>query len=293
MKLSGFTFVKNAIKYAYPLKESIYSVLPLVDEFIVVAGDSDDGTTELIKGWNEPKIKIIETIWDKTRNIDGWIYADETNIALRACSGDWCFYIQADEVISEMDYDSIKREIEKVNDNSKIEALLFRYIHFYGSYEFVGIGRQWYRREIRLVRNNKHIISWGDAQGFRYKLKDDKVRKLKAKQIEAKIYHYGWVRPPKIQGMKLKNIEQYYHSKEIERLEESSIEFDYQNVYELKKFEGNHPQIMLERIEKDYIWTKFFIPKPKSKPLKHKITDSIEKATGWRIGEYKDFIEVK
>ncbi|MCX6147037.1 MAG: glycosyltransferase family 2 protein [Candidatus Kapabacteria bacterium] len=293
MKLSGFTFVKNAIKYAYPLKESIYSVLPLVDEFIIAAGDSDDGTTELIKSWNEPKIKIIETIWDKSRNVDGWIYADQTNIALRACTGDWCFYIQADEVINELDFRLIKSEIESANKNQEIEALLFRYIHFYGSYEFVGIGRQWYRREIRLIKNIPNIVSWGDAQGFRYKLKDDNVRKLNAKQIEAKIYHYGWVRPPKVQGMKLKNIEQYYHAKEQGQLEEQVIEFDYQDVYELKKFEDKHPQIMLERIEKDYSWTKFFIPKPKSKPLKHKITDSIEKATGWRIGEYKDFIEVK
>ena len=35
MKISGFTMVRNAGKYYFPIKESIQSVLPIVDEFIV------------------------------------------------------------------------------------------------------------------------------------------------------------------------------------------------------------------------------------------------------------------
>lgn len=34
MKVSGFTFVRNAVKYDYPIVESIQSILPLVDEEI-------------------------------------------------------------------------------------------------------------------------------------------------------------------------------------------------------------------------------------------------------------------
>lgn len=293
VKISGFTFVKNAIKFAYPIKESVYSLLPLVDEYVIVAGDSDDGTTELIRSWNEPKIKIIETVWDKKRNIDGLIYSDQTNIAFAACTGDWCFYLQADEVISENDYELIITELIRANNDSKVESILFRYIHFFGTYDYIGVGRQWYKREIRLIKNDKNIVSWGDAQGFRYKINETQFRKLFAKQIDAKIYHYGWVKAPKVQGLKIKNTEQYYHAMEVNKKEEHNVEFDYQNVYELDKFNGKHPTIMNEKILNDFSWTKYFSPKLLKKPFLHLITDKIEKTTGFRIGEFKDFIEVK
>jgi hypothetical protein len=35
MKVGGFTFVRNVVKYDYPVVESIRSILPVVDEFIV------------------------------------------------------------------------------------------------------------------------------------------------------------------------------------------------------------------------------------------------------------------
>ena len=51
MKISGFTFVRNATKLYLPVRESIISVLPLVDEFIIALGDCahDDKTLEEIK----------------------------------------------------------------------------------------------------------------------------------------------------------------------------------------------------------------------------------------------------
>ena len=66
MKVSGFTFVKNAIKYGYPVTASIRSVLPLVDEMIVCLGDSEDDTTRLIESIGSDKIKIIHSVWDSS-----------------------------------------------------------------------------------------------------------------------------------------------------------------------------------------------------------------------------------
>ena len=66
MKVSGFTFVRNAVKYDYPVVESIRSILPAVDEFIVNVGRCDDGTLELIRSIRDPKIKIVESVWDET-----------------------------------------------------------------------------------------------------------------------------------------------------------------------------------------------------------------------------------
>ena len=49
MKVSGFTFVRNAVKYDYPVVESIASILPLCDEVVVAVGQSEDGTRALIR----------------------------------------------------------------------------------------------------------------------------------------------------------------------------------------------------------------------------------------------------
>jgi len=49
MKVSGFTFVRNAIRYDYPVVEAIQSILPLCTELVVAVGNSDDDTLQLIR----------------------------------------------------------------------------------------------------------------------------------------------------------------------------------------------------------------------------------------------------
>lgn len=298
MQVSGFTFVKNANLFAYPITESLLSLLPLCDEVVVAVGKSDDGTLETVKAINNEKIKIIETEWDSNLSQGGKIYAQQTNLAYRHCKGDWCFYLQADEVLSEKDYAEISKQLIVQYDNDKIDALLFKYKHFYGSYDYVGVGRQWYKREIRVIRNNKNFTSWGDAQGFR-NVEQGKTKKLKAKEIDATIYHYGWVRPPKEQNLKIKVTGQNYYRNQSMDIKEiikdnNNDGFDYLSAYTLQKFEGQHPQLMLNRINKDREWTKNFDPsRLKKKPFLHLVTDKVEDITGYRIGEYKDFIVVK
>ena len=295
MKISGFTFVRNALLFGFPIYESIHSLLPLCDELIIAAGKSDDDTVTYLKSLQNKKIKIIETEWDNSLREGGLIYSQQTNIALNECKGDWCIYLQADEVLHEDDYDLIINEINSADSNPSIEALLFRYLHFYGSYDYIGTGRQWYRREIRAFRNTGNVISWGDAQGFRIK-ENDKFRKLMAKQTNARVFHYGWVKPPAIQNMKY-NYTQMYYNKDVKfdlKSFDAEKYFDYNSAYELEEYHGTHPKIMSKRIEMDKEWTKYFDPsKLKKKPLLMKISDKIEKSTGWRMGEFKDFIEVK
>ena len=301
MKISGFSFVKNANLFAYPLLESVNSMLPLCDEVIIAVGKSEDDTLETLKSIKNPKLKLIETIWNKSNNLDAKIYSEQTNIAYSHCNGDWCLYLQADEVLHEKDYAEISKQFIIQNENENVEALLFKYKHYYGSYDFIGQGRQWYKREIRAIRNNKQFTSWGDAQGFRKVDENNKISKLKAKEIDAFIYHYGWVRPPKAQGLKIANAQNYYHEgnfdletniKNIDKNE--NLVFNYTDAYELEKYQGSHPKLMENKITKDKIWTVNFDPnKLKPKPLRHKISDKIEKITGYRIGEYKDFIIVK
>ncbi len=96
MKVSGFTICRNAVKYDFPVLESVRSALPLVDEFIVNVGQSDDGTLELIRSMASPKIRIVESTWDDAMTKDGLLFSKETNVALARCIGDWAMYVQAD-----------------------------------------------------------------------------------------------------------------------------------------------------------------------------------------------------
>ena len=98
MKVSGFTFIRNATKFDYPVVEAISSILPLCDDFVVAVGNSDDNTLDLIQSIDKQKIRIIETIWDDSEKmkIGGKVFAAETDKAFRSIEmdSDWTFYIQ-------------------------------------------------------------------------------------------------------------------------------------------------------------------------------------------------------
>ena len=105
MRVSGFTFVRNAVRLDYPVVENIRSILPGVDEFVVNIGTSDDGTRELILSIGDPKICIVESVWNpKFRAAWRLRFAQQTNVALFNCTGEWAIYLQADEAICEADY---------------------------------------------------------------------------------------------------------------------------------------------------------------------------------------------
>jgi hypothetical protein len=292
MKVSGFTFIRNAVKNDYPAVEAITSILSLCDEFVVAVGNSDDGTRELIEGINSPKIKIIDTVWDDSLKEGGKVFAIETNKALDAIAtdSDWAFYIQGDEVIHEKYLPIIKKEMEDNLKNPKIEGLLFKYLHFYGSYDYYGDTRRWYRREIRLIKNIKGMRSYKDAQGFRI---DD--RKMNAKLIDAYVYHYGWAKPPQGLTNKARNYNKFYHDEEWNKQHMTkTFEFDYGNADRIKRFKSTHPTVMLKRIEQTN-WELDFSNKPLQKDytLRRRFLQMILDLTGWSIGEYRNYKIVK
>jgi glycosyltransferase involved in cell wall biosynthesis len=284
MKVVGFTFVRNCVKFDYPFLESTRSLLPLCDEVIVVAGKSEDQTLEQIKALDSPKLKLYETIWDESLREGGRILAQQTNIALDRVKGDWAIYLQADEVLHEQNYPEIQSGMERYKDINDVEGLLFRYNHFYGSYDYIGDSRRWYRQEIRIIKPIKGIRSWGDAQGFRIN-----ERKLRVKAIDATIYHYGWVKPPVLQQLKQRNFNKFWHSDSwVEQKVGTKQEYDYSQGGKLKLFDGSHPVVMKERIHKQN-WQFFYDQTKVRYTLKEKILDMIEKKTGSRIGEYKNY----
>lgn len=249
MKVSGFTFIRNALIYDYPVVESIKSILPLCDEVIVAVGKSDDATLELIQSIDPAKIKILETVWDDSLREGGKVLAIETDKAFHAISADsdWAFYIQGDEVIHEQYHSNILKAMETCKDLEEIDGLLFRYRHFYGSYDYFGSSPSWYRNEIRIIRNNKDIFSYRDAQGFRKKPNE----KLNVAAIDAEVFHYGWVKDPRAMQRKQEAFNKLWHDDQwVERNILKANEFHYEDhISELKKFQGTHPQIMLDRIQ--------------------------------------------
>jgi hypothetical protein len=264
--------------------ESIKSILPVCDEFVIAVGDSEDGTLELIKSINPSKIKIIETVWDESLREGGKILSQQTNVALENITGDWGFYLQADEVIHEKYLPILKKSIEENLNNKNVEGLLLKYKHFYGSYDYIGTSRKWYRHEIRIVRNNAGIKSWGDAQGFRIN-----GRKMKVKLVDAFVYHYGWVKPPKIQQEKQKYFNKLWHDdKWLKKNVSSDEDFNYHKIDILEKFTEAHPEIMKERIVKSN-WDFKYDTKRNNMSLKNKILHKIEEFTDVRIGEYKNY----
>ena len=275
MKVSGFTFIRNAIQLDYPIVEAIQSILPLCDEVVVAVGNSADDTLGLIKSIDPSKIRIIETIWDDTLRENGAVLADETNKAFQAISpdSDWAFYIQGDEVIHEEDYTEIRAKMEAFVQDKEVDGLLFAYQHFYGSYDFIGASNNWYKHEIRIIRNQKNIYSYRDAQGFR---KDDN-QKLNVAAIQAKVYHYGWVKDPRAMQAKQTSFHKLWHDDEwLEKNIEDVEFFPYEDhINGLARFKGTHPKIMQARIDR-LNWTFKVDPSRNKKSLKNKLKDLLK-----------------
>jgi len=292
MKVTGFTFIRNAIANDYPVAEAIRSVLPLCDEFVVALGNSTDQTAELIKSISPDKIKIINTIWDDSLQKGGQVFAEETNKALKAISSDtdWMIYIQGDECIHEKYHDVIKQEMKENLNDEQIEGLLLKYVHFYGSYDYYAESRRWYRREIRILKNLPGIHSYRDAQGFR--IND---RKLRVKLIDAYVYHYGWVKTPKALQGKVRNFNQFYQTQDwVEQNYPVQEAFDMRNADRLLRFEGTHPKVIQNRIAAtNWTFDEDLTKRTPKMNFKRRALQKIEDLTGIRLFEYRNYKIVK
>lgn len=287
MKVVGFTFIRNAIKFDYPVVQAIQSILPIVDEFVVAVGNSEDDTLILIESIKSPKIRIINTVWDDSQREGGRVLALETDKAFRAIGedADWCFYLQGDEIIHENDYECIKDAMHRYKEDESVDGLLFNFLSFYGSYKYVADSYDWVRREIRVLKNNKDIYSYGDALGFRKK----ENQKLRAKPINATIYHYGWVRPPSVMLKKQNEFQKLWHNdKSLDKVVVKATDWDYNQIEWLSLFNGTHPAVMNDRISKINWSFEFDMTKRKTK-LKYKVKRLIERYTGVVIGEFRNY----
>ncbi|MBI3782638.1 MAG: hypothetical protein HY270_04480 [Deltaproteobacteria bacterium] len=260
MRISGFTFVRNAVS-----------------------------TTELLRSIGDPKIKIIETVWDTSQFVHGASNAQQTNVALKACSGDWCFYVQADEVVHEDDLEPLVQRMQTYRDDPRVEGLLFEYLHFFADYGLYQFNHSWYRREVRIVRNGLDIRSWKSAQGFRRH-----TRKIHVVPAGARIFHYGWVRPPRQMTRKthaFKTLHAGPDAADAEFRDRDAV-FDFGQLHGVRPFRGTHPAVMRERIAtKD--WT--VKPGPFSgldhdRAAQRALSWIENRVLGFRVGEHRNYV---
>ncbi len=255
MHISGFSIANNAVRLGYPIEASLRSLLPLVDEVILNIGEGDQETWDLVEAMREPKIKPFRSWWDPNLRHGGHLLAQQTNLALERCRGDWGMYLQADEVLHEQDYDRIRKAMRDELERSS-EVLCFRYRHFYGSFQTVqDHPRRWYWRAARAVKLGIGVASWGDAMDFCVRCHGREWLPRQA-NVRAYIYHYGWARPPEVMRAKQEAWQRLYHNDAvIEQLQErQSRQQIYSDLGNLRFFRGTHPSVMREIVARQN-WT--------------------------------------
>lgn len=300
MKISGFTILRHGTKFDYPFLESLRSLLPLVDELVVNVGLGEDDTLDRLIAFAESegrgKVVLFESDWpldDPEKRRGGQILAEQTNLALERCTGDWCVYLQADEVLHENDLPEIRRAMATNLENPEIDGLLFRYVHFYGSFDVVRNSRSAYRREVRIIRRGTGARSVGDAQSFRL----PHGEKPRVALLTASIYHYGWVRPPEVMKEKTFFMDTLYHGGERTGSDGTATgdNYRYKKIWGLYPFRGTHPSVMHARIAaKKWTWDLTRSPLEWTLGDAKKIAlDLFERATGVRLFEYRSYRRVK
>lgn len=284
MRIVGCTLVSNAIRLDFPIVEAIHSVLPLCDELLINVGPSDDDTLALIRSLTDPRIRIIEGEWN--RNLGGALLAQETQRLLDAATGDWAIYIQADEILDPGDRAAFRAALVSAQADPWVEGLLVDFLHFYGSTDWVGASRSWYRREVRAVRLGRDIRSVGDAQGFRV---GPERRPVRARRTGVHWLHYGWARPLDALRRKQATDDALLYGGTGRR---SPLAEQLPWDVGLQRFTGVHPDLMRSWIaaRRERMSPGFAPRRWDLRRLALWTTLGIERLTGWRPFEHRNYV---
>lgn len=241
MKVSAFTFLRNTQQLGFPFVESIRSALPIVDEFIVNVGVSQDDTLAMVQGIQDRKIKIIQSEWNDHIRQKGFVYAQQKMIAQYSCTGDWALYLEADELLHEADYVHIQNALGRYLNDARVEALVFDYLHFYGNTNTIVWSPAWYRRAVRLIKTSVRNYAPDGLFWVVLDKKNKKGRYPHAALADATIHHYGWVRSENQMQQKMGQVQRFWSAQE-----DSVPKINYRAIdpTTLHPFRGTHPAIL-------------------------------------------------
>ncbi|MBK7595165.1 MAG: hypothetical protein IPJ11_07935 [Gemmatimonadetes bacterium] len=286
IRIAGFTIVRNATLLDFPLEASIRSLLPVVDEFVVNVGTSDDDTLDRVRAIDSPKIRILETTWDRSRGHA--MLADETERAKQACDAAWGLYVQADEVFTEAGAERLVQSVRRRHADPRIEGLLVDYRHFYGGFDLIATNRSWYRRECRAVRLDPALAihSFRDAQGFRVGPDD---RRIRCARTGAVVHHYGWARPAWALAAKRQQDRSIYEWRQGQDPDRPLLPW----IPGITPFRGTHPAVVAEWIAQRRTDDQLIAPRRwEGHHLGLTASLLIERATGWRPFEYRNYVTI-
>lgn len=294
MTISGFTYVRNGFKYGYPFLASIQSLLPVVDELVVVVGDSTDGTRAAIEQLQQEKIVIIDSVWDESLRQNGKIFAQQSNIGLSAIKGDWAIHLQVDEVLHERHHEDLRNWLRLASQQPDVEGLLFPFYHFWGDFNHIRNTRKTHPFEIRAFKNTGSIRSYKDSQGFRkYKhtaeqAPDEAGEKLKVLKTDIPVYHYSYARHPNLMKKKDDYFQRFWHDDQWVEKHVQAKDFNFNEVDHLAPFTLGHPKYM-KAIIAAQDWSFTYDPSQSNMSLKDKFVHWLNRLTGRRWFEYKNY----
>jgi hypothetical protein len=279
MKVSMFTFIRNGAKLGYPFLESIRSALPLADEYIVALGPSDPDehgqTRQALLSLNEPKLRILDSLWNEGMRVAGFVYGQQKMLAQSQCNGDWAFYLEADEVLHENDLDKIHASMQRHLAQPAVEALVFDYAHFFGSQHWQAVSPGWYRRAPRIIRNTIRTVAC-DGLFWNVVVNNQSMRWPRAALTGAKVYHYGHVRPISAMNAKQHSVERYWNKTP------QVFSRDQIDPLAVRPYEGSLPSVRLDWVAEraDDAWQPDPQHEPSSREKRHRLAMKIERALG-------------
>lgn len=283
--LSGFTLVKNATVREYPVEAVLRTLARACDEVVVNVGASEDDTLERIRSVDAPELRLLRREWPDEFGSHLKELSSESNRALDACRHDWALYLQADELIHEDDLPALRRALARAEADGRAEGLLFDYLHFHGSPDWVLEGRRRYRREVRVVRRGAGVRSVRDAQGFR--VGGAGGRKPRVLRAGARIFHYGYVKSREGIDRKQRLWKRWFGQEPSE-----DEGFTFHRYRGVRRFEGEHPAAIRPWLE-GRSWP--FEPDEAEPPprdlrtLKVRLSDAVERWTGHRPLEHRNW----
>lgn len=229
--LGGSLFVRNAIKFGYCVIEALESLHAVCDEISVLECGSDDGTQDLIRRWvaKNSGTKAIKVEYDHP-----WVVADNytrlavlANVARAKLSTDWHFMLQADEVIHESSFETIRH---LVNLDS-VGAYFCRRLNLYRSpdtcirFDLTRKGKPCSDVVVRLARTSCPVLGDAESLGGPPETNPDHIDRVV-------IFHYGYVREGSKHIDKAIDMQSWFHGpgatpdQRIVRMKEAGGYFD-------------------------------------------------------------------
>ena len=201
---------------------------------------------------------------------------------MQHCRHEWGLYIQADEVLHEADYGAVRAALLRAADRRDVDGLAFDYLHFFGSPYWQMTGRGAFRAEVRIVRLSSGARAFAGAQGFRVN-----GGLLRAIDSGARVFHYGYVKSQAALDAKMEMVKLWKGE------DPGTAEpWTFYRPPGLRPFRDTHPAVAQAWIA-NRSWP--FDPATARrdpltvKSIRYRLSNLIERATGWRPLEHRPF----